>query len=135
VTAPPCVATKFQYVLDQERESSDSPMLKAFCRVAPSVLLSLFAICDALVFLRAIVFRSRSSPEVHARRFFFLFAIKPPFQERQLVSLTGAKEKPTDDNLFSDTSRRFFLVLSPIAGWKQSARVHSMTALWIKKFF
>jgi hypothetical protein len=48
--------------------------------------------------LRAIVFSSRSSPELHARRFFFLFAIKPPFQERQLVSLTGAKEKPTDDN-------------------------------------
>jgi len=41
---------------NQERESSESPMLKAFWRVAPSVLLSFFAICDALVFLRAIVF-------------------------------------------------------------------------------
>ena len=70
-------------------------MLKAFWRVAPSVLLSFFAICDALVFLRAIVFKSRSSLEVHARRFFFLFAITPPFQERQLVSLMRAKEKPS----------------------------------------
>src|SRR5690348_416411 len=70
-------------------------MLKAFWRVAPSVLLSFFAICDALVFLRAIVFSSRSSLEVHPRRFFFLFAITPPFQETQLVSLIGAKEKPT----------------------------------------
>jgi hypothetical protein len=46
--------------------------------------------------LRAIVFRSRTSAVVQARRFFFLFAIKPPFQERQLVSLMGANEKPTD---------------------------------------
>ena len=81
---------------DQERESSESPMLNAFWRVAPSVLLSFLAIPDALVFLRAIVFNSRTSAEVHARRFFFLVAIKPPCQERQLVSLTGAKEKPTD---------------------------------------
>jgi hypothetical protein len=80
----------------QERESSESPILKAFWRVAPSVLRSFLAICAALVFLRAIVFNSRTSLEVHARRFFFLVAIKPPCQERQLVSLTGAKEKPTD---------------------------------------
>src|SRR5690348_6576173 len=80
---------------NQERESSESPMLKAFWRVAPSVRLSFFAICDALVFLRAIVFSSRSSLEVHARRFLFLFAITPPFQERQLVSLMRTKEKPT----------------------------------------
>src|SRR5271154_5863386 len=81
---------------DQERESSESPMLNAFWRVAPSVLLNFLAIRDALAFLRAIVFSSRTSAEVHARRFFFLFAIKPPFQESQLVSLTGANEKPTD---------------------------------------
>jgi hypothetical protein len=80
----------------QERESSESPMLNAFCRVAPSVLLSFLAIAAALVFLRAIVFSWLTSPEVHARRFLFLFAIKPPFQERQLVSLTGADEKPTN---------------------------------------
>jgi len=80
----------------QERESSESPMLNAFCRVAPSVLRSFLAIAAARDFLRAIVLSSRTSLEVHARRLFFLFAIKPPFQESQLVSLTGANEKPTD---------------------------------------
>jgi hypothetical protein len=66
----------------QERESSESPMLKAFWRVAPSVLLSFLAIADALVFLRAIVLSALTSLEVHARRFFFLLAIKPPLQDK-----------------------------------------------------
>jgi hypothetical protein len=82
-------------------------MLNAFWRVAPSVLLSFLAICDALDFLRAIVFSSRTSAEVHARRFFFLFAINPPFQESQLVSLTGANEKPTDGLEITFGSRAF----------------------------
>src|SRR5271170_1833527 len=77
---------------DQERESSESPMLNAFWRVAPSVLLSFLAICDALVFLRAIDLSSRTSAEVHARRFFFLFAIKPPFQENRLYPLRERKK-------------------------------------------
>jgi hypothetical protein len=64
----------------QERESSDSPILKAFCRVAPSVLFNFLAMLAAGVFLRAIDFRSRSSAAVHARRFFGLLAIKPPFK-------------------------------------------------------
>jgi hypothetical protein len=80
-------------LLDQERESRESPMLNAFCRVAPSDRRSFLAILPAGVFLRAIVFRSRSSPAVHARRFFGLLAIKPPFQQRQFVSLTGVDEK------------------------------------------
>jgi hypothetical protein len=71
-------------------------MLNAFCRVAPSVLFNFLAMTDAVDFLRAIVRIWLTSPEVHARRFFFLFAINPPFQERQLVSLTGANEKLTD---------------------------------------
>jgi hypothetical protein len=45
--------------------------------------------------LRAIVFSSRSSLEVQPRRFFFLFAITPPFQETPLVSPMRAKEKPS----------------------------------------
>src|SRR5215472_9748095 len=73
-------------------------MLKAFWRVAPSVRLSFFAICDALVFLRAIVFSSRSSLEVHARRFFFLFAITPPFQERPACIPNASKRKAECDN-------------------------------------
>ena len=81
----------------QERESSERPILKAFCRVAPSDLFNFFAIRAAGVFFRAIAFRSRTSAEVHARLFFARLAINPPFQERQLVSLTGAKGKPTDE--------------------------------------
>src|SRR6516162_4335330 len=73
-------------------------MLKAFWRVAPSVLRSFFAICDALVFLRAIIFSSRSSLEVHARRFFFLFAITPPFQERPACIPNASKRKAECDN-------------------------------------
>jgi hypothetical protein len=62
-------------LLGQERESRESPMLNAFCRVAPSDRRSFLAILPAVVFLRAIDFRSRSSPAVHARRFFGLLAI------------------------------------------------------------
>jgi hypothetical protein len=77
------MTTKLELLLlDQERESRESPMLNAFCRVAPSDRRSFLAILPAGVFLRAMVFRSRSSPAVHARRFFGLLAIKPPFQQR-----------------------------------------------------
>ena len=70
------VTTKLELLLsDQERESRESPMLNAFCRVAPSDRRSFLAILPAVVFLRAIDFRSRSSPAVHARRFFGLLAI------------------------------------------------------------
>lgn len=69
-------------------------MLNAFCRVAPSVLFSFLAILEAGVFLFAMVFSSRTSLEVHARRFLVLLAIEPPFQCRQVVSLAGAEEKP-----------------------------------------
>lgn len=54
-------------------------MLNAFCRVAPSVRFNFLAIFDAGVFLFAMVFNSRTSPEVHARRF-VLLAIEPPYQ-------------------------------------------------------
>ena len=37
----------------QERESSDSPILKAFCQVAPSVRFRVRAMLAAPVFLRA----------------------------------------------------------------------------------
>jgi hypothetical protein len=82
-TSVGAVTTKLELLLlDQERESRESPMLNAFCRVAPSDRRNFLAILPAGVFLRAIVFRSRSSPAVHARRFFGLLAIKPPFQQR-----------------------------------------------------
>ena len=54
---------------DYQRESNESPMLNAFCLVAPSVLLSFLAILGAGVFLRAIDFSSRTCSDVHARLF------------------------------------------------------------------
>ena len=77
----------------QERESSESPILNAFCRVAPSVLFNFLAIREAGVFLFAIVFSSRTSPEVHARRFFALLAIEPPFQMQTTCIPCGNKRK------------------------------------------
>jgi hypothetical protein len=49
------------------RESSDSPRLKAFCRVAPSVRFKVRAMLAARV-----VFNVRTSDDVHDRRFDFL---------------------------------------------------------------
>src|SRR5579862_5471305 len=82
-------------------------MLNAFCRVAPSVLFNFLAIREAGVFLFAIVFSSRTSLEVHARRFFALLAIEPPFQCRQPVSRVATKEKPKVgmENLICCTDR------------------------------
>jgi len=56
----------------QARESSDSPRLNAFCRVAPSVRFKALAIFPAGVFLRAPDFNSRTSADVHERRPEFL---------------------------------------------------------------
>jgi hypothetical protein len=53
-----------------------------------------------LVFLRAIVFSSRSSLEVHARRFLFLFAITPPFQEKAACIPNASKRKAECNNYF-----------------------------------
>jgi len=52
------------------RVSSDNPRLKAFCRVAPSVLLNLRAISAARLLLRASLFNVRICSAVHARRLF-----------------------------------------------------------------
>jgi hypothetical protein len=49
------------------RESSDNPMLNAFCRVAPSVRLRVRAILPAGVFFRASDFSSRTFAVVQAR--------------------------------------------------------------------
>ena len=62
----------FYFVQTGYRESSDSPRLKAFCRVAPSVRFKVRAMLAARVFLRAIVFNVRTSDDVHDRRFDFL---------------------------------------------------------------
>jgi hypothetical protein len=56
----------------QARESSDSPILNAFCRVAPSLRFKVRAMLGAFVFLFASVFSVRTWAVVHARRFDFL---------------------------------------------------------------
>ncbi len=71
-------------------------MLNAFCRVAPSVLFNFLAIRAAGVFLRAMVFSSRTSLEVHARRFFDFLGINPPYQIGSWHPLAGAEEIGTD---------------------------------------
>jgi hypothetical protein len=43
-------------------------MLKAFCRVAPTVRLSFFAIFPAFVFFGAVTARSPASPELRGCR-------------------------------------------------------------------
>jgi hypothetical protein len=54
------------------RLSSDKPILKAFCRVAPSVRFKARAIFAAWVLLRASLFNLRISSVVHARLLFFI---------------------------------------------------------------
>jgi hypothetical protein len=71
-------------------------MLNAFCRVAPSVRFNFLAILDAGVFRFAIAFRSRTSLEVHARRFFVRLAIEPPLQMQAACIPYGSERKVED---------------------------------------
>jgi hypothetical protein len=64
--------------MSQMRDSKESPRLKAFCRVAPSVLFNDRAIFPAGVFFRASAFNVRTCSDVHARRFPFRLAIISP---------------------------------------------------------
>jgi hypothetical protein len=66
-------------IKDHRRESSDNPMLNAFCRVAPSVRFSAFAILPAGIFFFAINFNVLMFCVVHARRLFLLGIYKPPW--------------------------------------------------------
>lgn len=54
---------------DIYRESSDNPILKAFCRVAPSLRFKVRAMLFAGVFFFACAFNVRTSAVVQARRF------------------------------------------------------------------
>jgi hypothetical protein len=53
----------------QARESSDKPMLNAFCRVAPSARFRVRAMLAARFFFLASVFNVRTCSGVHMRRF------------------------------------------------------------------
>jgi|SRR6516225_8589588 hypothetical protein len=76
------------------RESKESPRLKAFCRVAPSVLFNDRAIFPAGVLFRASAFNVRTCSDVHARRFPFRLAIiSPSGQSAALCSGTKHKRK------------------------------------------
>jgi hypothetical protein len=63
-------------MIAQARESSDKPMLKAFCRVARSVRFNFLAIRDAAFFCRAIAFKVRTCSAVHVRRLVAFLAIE-----------------------------------------------------------
>ena len=69
------------------RVSSDSPILKAFCRVAPSVLLNVRAMFAARVLLAASFFKLRTSFVVHVR----LFILRLQDQKMKIVLLTPNK--------------------------------------------
>jgi hypothetical protein len=62
-------ATQFFCQSFAARVSSDNPRLKAFCRVAPSVLLNVRPIFAARVLLPASFFKVRTSFAVHVRLF------------------------------------------------------------------
>ena len=73
------------YTSVRQRESSDNPKLNAFCRVAPSVRFNFLAIRPVGVFLRAIVFSSRTCTDVQARlliHFSFESCRFPPPQKK-----------------------------------------------------
>ena len=80
---------------DQTRESSDRPMLNAFCRVAPSVRFNVLAILAAPVLLRASVFKVRTCSFVQARRVDSFLAIKqlPVLRNGSLVTGSSRKGK------------------------------------------
>ncbi len=71
-------------------------MLNAFCRVAPSLRFSVFAILFAGTFFLASVFSSRTGIDVQARLFFdpFFIRICSPCKGRALVAENQSKEKP-----------------------------------------
>src|ERR1700730_17189612 len=73
------------------RESKDTPNEKAFCLVAPTVLLSDFAILLAGAFCFARLFSSRTSVAVHARLFAFLAISSSQLRLLQTIQLnTGS---------------------------------------------
>ncbi len=72
-------------------------MLNAFCRVAPSLRFSVFAILFAGTFFLASVFSSRTCIDVQARLFFDPFFITNLFSRyvgRVLLAENQSKEKP-----------------------------------------
>jgi hypothetical protein len=80
-------------------------MLNAFCRVAPSVRLSLFAIRAAGVFFRAMDLKLLTSAVVQER--LFLLAIRYLSNSREEVGIIGTKESSVITNLWKSHKSRF----------------------------
>src|ERR1700730_557420 len=71
------------------RESKDTPSEKAFCLVAPTVLLSDLAILLAGVFCFARLFSSRTSVAVHARLLAFLAMLSSQLRLIQTIGVNN----------------------------------------------
>jgi hypothetical protein len=84
-------------------------MLKAFCRVAPSVLFNILAMVPAFAFFFAFDFRVLISAVVHARRNFLAIMFPLMFGKMTLLAGLPGKQKP---------KRGDFLLL-----WKSVSRV------------
>jgi len=81
------------------RESSDSPMLNAFWRVAPKVRFRVLAIFEAGTFFLASDLRSRTCTDVQGRLFFdpfFITNLFSGYKGRVLVAENQSKEKRGD---------------------------------------
>jgi len=85
------------------RVSSDNPRLKAFCRVAPSVLFNLRAISAARFLLRASLFNVRICSAVHTRLF-----IWSPQSKRLLPPLIAMIKSATDPDSDLNHNYRIF---------------------------
>jgi hypothetical protein len=79
------------------RVSSDNPRLKAFCRVAFSVLFKVRAILAADVFLRARAFNLRICPALHARLFVRLLTIWRPQKSERPTCVSAATRQRAQD--------------------------------------
>jgi hypothetical protein len=77
---------EFVAVVCQALESSDSPMLNAFCRVAPSDRFNFLAILAAGVFFRASDLSSRTCTDVHERLFVPFFINESPWIGADVVA-------------------------------------------------
>jgi hypothetical protein len=77
-----------------QRESSDNPMLNAFCRVAPSERLSVLAIFGAGVFFLAMDFKVRTCSVDQGTFLRFLAMWSPMLKGLGLVTANVSKEKP-----------------------------------------
>jgi hypothetical protein len=108
--------------LISQRESSDNPMLNAFWRVAPSVRFNFSAILPAGVFLRAIVFRSRTCADVHAR-LFFPFVMRISVYKRRSCSSTLIKRK-------APLTMRRETILRFAGAWMMPARMSADCTSW-----